>query len=117
MNLDYIVYVDVVGTFIDILGVFSITLGVVVSITQFALSLFDSDFAKAYGQFRLNLGRTILLGLELLIAGDIIRSIAAPPTITSVAVLAIIVMIRSFLAMQIEKEIKWVLPWHHHKEA
>jgi uncharacterized membrane protein len=114
--MDYSSYIDLVGKFIDILGVVGIVAGVILALYNFILSYFRHDFDKAYGVLRENLGRTVLLGLELLIAGDIIRSIAVPPTLTSVAVLAVIVLIRSFLSMQIEKEIKWSFPWKRHKE-
>ena len=114
--MDYSNYIDLVGRFIDILGVVSIVAGVMISIWHFVTTYFKEDFTKSYNAFRESLGRTVLLGLELLIAGDIVRSIAVPPTLTSVAVLGIIVLIRSFLSMQIEKEIKWSLPWKRHKE-
>ena len=51
-----------------------------------------------YRHFRQQLGRTILLGLELLVVGDIVRTVATQPTLTSVAILAIIVLIRTFLS-------------------
>lgn len=115
--MDYSAYIDIVGKFIDILGVVGIVAGVLVSLAHFVMVYFSHDFGAAYEKLRRNLGRTVLLGLELLIAGDIIRSIAVPPSLNSVAVLAVIVLIRSFLSMQIEKEIKWSLPsWKHHKE-
>lgn len=55
----------------------------------------------SYRQFRENLGRAILLGLELLVAGDIIRTVVVSPSLTSVAVLAGIVIIRTFLSFSL----------------
>ena len=64
-----------------------------------------------YRRFRQQLGQTILLGLELLVAGDIIRTVASQPTLTSVAVLASIVLIRTFLSFSLEVEMTGRWPW------
>ena len=64
-----------------------------------------------YRRFRQQLGRTILLGLELLVVGDIVRTVAAQPTLTSVAILAIIVLIRTFLSFSLEVELTGRWPW------
>ena len=57
------------------------------------------------------MGRSILLGLELLVAADIIRTVAVTPTFESVGVLAIIVLIRTFLSFSLELEITGRWPW------
>jgi len=62
-------------------------------------------------RFRQQLGQTILLGLELLVAGDIVRTVAASPSLTSVAILAAIVLIRTFLSFSLEVEITGRWPW------
>jgi uncharacterized membrane protein len=64
-----------------------------------------------YRRYRQQLGRSILLGLELLVAADIIRTVAVTPTLTSVAVLAGIVLIRTFLSFSLELEITGRWPW------
>ena len=64
-----------------------------------------------YRRFRQQLGQTILLGLELLVAGDIVRTVAASPSLTSVAILAAIVLIRTFLSFSLEVEITGRWPW------
>ena len=61
--------------------------------------------SDAYWLFRTQLGRTILLGLELLVAGDIVRTVAASPSRTGLAILAAIVLIRTFLSFSLEVEI------------
>ena len=71
---------------------------------------FDAD--ARIRRFRLQLGRAILLGLELLVAGDIVRTVAATPTLTSVAVLGAIVLIRTFLSFSLEVETTGRWPWH-----
>ena len=65
----------------------------------------------AYQQLRRNLGRVILLGLELLIIGDIVRTIIVDPTIESVAVLGLIVVIRIVLSFSLEVEMDGTWPW------
>ena len=61
--------------------------------------------------FRKTLGRSILVGLELLVAADIIRTVAVEPTLLSVLVLGLIVMIRTFLSMSLQVEIEGRWPW------
>ena len=62
--------------------------------------------------FRKSLGRAILIGLELLVAGDIIRTVAVEPSIESLLVLGGIVLIRTFLSISLEVEIEGKWPWH-----
>ena len=67
--------------------------------------------ALAYRQLRLYLGRSIVIGLELLIAADIIHSVAVDPTLASVGVLGLIVLVRTFLSWSIDVEINGEWPW------
>jgi uncharacterized membrane protein len=70
---------------------------------------------SAYHQFRQTLGRAILLGLELLVAADIIGTVAVEPTLEKVLTLALIVLIRTFLSISLTVEIENRWPWQ--KEA
>ena len=70
------------------------------------------DAAAAYTELRRNVGRVILLGLEVLIIADIIRTIVVDPTLESVGVLAIIVIIRILLSFSLEVEIDGMWPWN-----
>jgi uncharacterized membrane protein len=65
----------------------------------------------AYRQLRSDLGRSILLGLEILVAADIVRTVAIEPTLLSVAVLGLIVLIRTFLSFSLDVEIEGAWPW------
>ncbi|MEZ4236170.1 MAG: DUF1622 domain-containing protein [Myxococcota bacterium] len=65
----------------------------------------------AYRELRRGLGRAILLGLEFLVAGDIVRTVAIDPTLLGVAVLSIIVLVRTFLSFTLEMEIEGRWPW------
>jgi uncharacterized membrane protein len=83
-------------------------------VTAVRLSRRESD---VYRRFRQQLGQTILLGLELLVAGDIVRTVATTPNLTSVAVLAAIVGIRTFLSFSLEVEITGRWPWQKREIA
>jgi uncharacterized membrane protein len=65
----------------------------------------------AYERLRQNLAKAILLGLELLIIGDIVRTIIVDPTLESVAVLGLIVLIRIVLSFSLEVEVEGTWPW------
>jgi uncharacterized membrane protein len=101
--------VESIGLVIDGAGVLVIVLGLVVAAFRFAVAGYrDPD---GYRRFRQDLGRGILLGLEFLVAADIIRTVAVTPTLQGVLVLGLIVLIRTFLstALQVELEGRW--PW------
>lgn len=102
--------IKLIGKVIDGFGVGVIVLGaVVVSVTY--LLQFRSGGEEAYRQYRQGLGRSILLGLELLVAADIIRTVAVDPTFVSAGVLAIIVAIRTFLSWSLGVELHGRWPW------
>jgi uncharacterized membrane protein len=69
------------------------------------------SLGKAYSKYRIVLGRIILLGLEFLLAGDIIRTVVISPTLEQVGVLTVIVLIRTFLSFTLEVEIEGKWPW------
>ena len=69
------------------------------------------DGTAAYRTLRRSFGGVILLGLEILVAGDLIRTVAVYPTLENVAVLGLIVLIRTFLSFSLEIEIEGVPPW------
>jgi len=101
--------VEVVGKAVDAVGVAAIVIGVLVA-TAMTLGRTHSA-ADEYRVFRQRLGRAILLGLELLVAADIIRTVAVTPTFESAGVLAIIVVIRTFLSFSLEVELEGRWPW------
>jgi uncharacterized membrane protein len=69
------------------------------------------DGGRAYRLMRQAFGGVILLGLEILVAGDLIRTVAVSPTLNNVLVLGVIVLIRTFLSFSLEIEIEGVPPW------
>jgi uncharacterized membrane protein len=108
--MDYNHAVERIGEVIDAAGVAVIIIGMLISAGAAAIGLGHHE-AGTYRRFRQQLGRTILLGLELLVIGDIVRTVAAEPTLASVAVLAIIVLIRTFLSFSLEVELTGRWPW------
>ena len=75
------------------------------------------ELDAAYAEYRANLGRAILLGLELLVAADIISTVTSELTFQSVALLAAIVGIRTFLSFALETEIEGRWPWRRSGKA
>jgi uncharacterized membrane protein len=92
-------------------GLTAIIIGAIISTVAFLGRLRHDGFDGGYPNYRANLGRCILLGLEFLIAADILKSVLADPTLDSVAVLAGIVLIRTFLSTSLEVEINGHWPW------
>jgi uncharacterized membrane protein len=104
---------EVVGTSVDGVGVFIVAGGMVVATLRLVPRLRDRahDSANYYSLYRQDVGRAILLGLEFLIAGDIIRTVVVAPTLQNVVVLGLIVLIRTFLSLSLQLEIEGKLPW------
>jgi uncharacterized membrane protein len=112
-------FIETVGKSIDAVGVTVIAVGAVIAAAQAVLqlsrrnrsrNLLDVD-ASVYKTFRRQLGASILLGLEFLVAADIIRTVAVTPEPKTVAVLAGIVLIRTFLSFSLELEVTGYWPW------
>jgi len=104
--------VDAIAKVIDGAGVVVVTLGLVVATLGFVFALRASgDRADAYRGYRQQIGRAILLGLEFLVAADIIRTVAVDPTFRSVGVLAIVVAVRTFLSFTLDVELEGRWPW------
>jgi uncharacterized membrane protein len=104
--------VEPVGRTIECLGVAVIALGVASALVAYGRALVSSvDGAPAHAAVRRDIGQGVLLGLEVLVAGDIIRTVAVDPSLTSVAVLGAIVVIRTFLSVAIDTEINGRWPW------
>ena len=96
---------------VEILGILIILIGAVIALARFALGTGVSEGRDRIACLRSNLGRAILLGLEFLVAADIINTVAIEPTLDSVIVLAGIVLIRTFLSWSLEVEIEGRWPW------
>ncbi|MDF3038659.1 MAG: hypothetical protein K0Q71_1365 [Thermomicrobiales bacterium] len=105
-------YIGVVGEIIDIAGVVVIATGALIGVVTFLRDLARQvQIIDAYGRLRTFLGRSLLLGLEFLVAGDVIKTVAIEPTRESVIVLAIIVLVRTVLSLSIDVEVDGRWPW------
>jgi uncharacterized membrane protein len=101
-----------VSRLIELTGVAVIGFGAIATLLLFLYRLASrEELIAAVTSFRSSFGRAILLGLEFLIAADIINTVAVRPTLESVAVLAGIVAIRTFLSFSLELEIEGRWPW------
>ena len=108
---------DQLAKVLELVGVAIIIGGAVLAGGLFVRQGRTGDWRSAYDQCRSNLGRSILLGLELLVGADIISTITAPLTFESVGLLAGIVAIRTFLSFALEVEISGRLPWQRGEQA
>jgi uncharacterized membrane protein len=101
---------DNVATAVDSVGVLVMVAGALLAGARM-FTVRREYVGHRYQVFRQDLGRAILVGLELMIAADIIRTVAVAPTLSSVSVLASIVLIRTFLSWSLEVEIEGRWPW------
>ena len=104
-------WIEPLAAALEVAGVAVILLGVVLATAGFLRGLRGAGWETAYARYRANLGRGILLGLELLVGADIIQTVTAPLTWTSVGLLGAIVGIRTFLELALETEIEGRFPW------
>src|SRR5215471_295296 len=106
------VFVDQLAKALELVGVAIILGGIILATVTFVRDgARASDWRSAYPRYRSDIGRGILLGLELLVGADIISTITAPLTFESVGLLAGIVAIRTFLSFSLETEIEGCWPW------
>jgi uncharacterized membrane protein len=111
MNENFTQLMEPVSKVIEAFGVAVIVVSVILATANFLRELRGATRAKAYDRYRANLGRGILLGLELLVGADIIATVTAPLTWQSVGLLGLIVFIRTFLSFSLETEIEGEWPW------
>jgi len=110
--------IETVGKAIDAVGVAVIVLGIAYATVQLGARAARNDRSdSSYRRYRHGLGRAILLGLEILVAADIIRTVAITPTFRSVGVLAIIVAVRTFLSFSLEVELEGRWPWQRGRQS
>jgi uncharacterized membrane protein len=103
---------------VEVLGVAFIVGGIALGVVKGASDLVARRGGScAYDSMRRYLGRSILLGLEVLVAADLIRTVAVEPNLQNVVTLAIIVLIRTFLSFSLEVELEGVLPWRRRQVA
>jgi len=110
--MDYEHFVTGAARAVEYVGIAVLLLGALVAFLAFARRLArGTTFESAYHGLRADLGRAILLGLELLVIADIIGTVAIEPTLQNLAVLAVIVLIRTLLSFALELEVSGRWPW------
>jgi len=95
----------------EVAGVGILAFGSLLALIHAAMALARGDRRVAYAGARKYVGRSVLLGLEVLIIADIVQTITIEPTIESASVLGIIVLVRTFLSFSLEIELEGVVPW------
>lgn len=103
--------IEKTGAFLDLAGVLVIAVGITIATVVFLVRWWRRRVIDLYRPYRQGVGRAILLGLEFLVGGDIIRTVAVSPTFTSVGVLGLIVLVRTFLSFSLEVELDGRWPW------
>lgn len=106
----------IVGLAVEAVGVSAMLIGCGFATLRYLRRLRTVD-EVAYHDFRRGLGRAIMIGLEYMIAGDIIRTVTVDTTLESAAVLGAIVLIRTFLTMTLSVEVEGRWPWHRARDA
>ncbi len=96
----------------EVAGVVVLAGGGLIALGAYVRDLFRGPPRPAYERLRQNLGRCILLGLEILIIADIVLTVTIDQTIESAFTLAIIVLVRTFLSFSLEIELDGTVPWH-----
>ena len=101
----------------EVLGVAVIVGGFVVALVRAIIVTRRDGYRRGYEEMRATFGRSVLLGLEILVAADIIRTVAVEPTIDNLLVLGLLVLIRTFLSWSLEVEIDGRWPWKRAAEG
>lgn len=110
--MDTVRFFELATEAFEVLGVLSMVVGFVFAFVLAALTWKRTDDgAQAFKTLRESLGGAILLGLELLVAADIVKTVTSTPSLTDAAILGLIVLIRTVLSLSIEVEIEGVPPW------
>lgn len=105
------IYTGIAEAF-ELLGTLTMVLGFLFAAVLAARSLRRGEGGeKAFSTLRVTLGSAILLGLEILVAADLVRTITSKPSIEEAVILGLIVLIRTILSWSIQIEIEGVLPW------
>jgi uncharacterized membrane protein len=116
-STDFKDVVDFISKVIDAAGVAVVVAGLLLATCVFVLAQRDrAGRGTAYRVYRQQVGKAILLGLEFLVAADIIRTVAVSPSFRGVGVLAVVVAVRTFLSFTLDVELNGRWPWQERQE-
>jgi uncharacterized membrane protein len=111
MSMSFTEVIALVGLSIEAIGVLVVVLGLCIASWRFVRSFRHLPEGEAYRTYRRQMGRSIILGLEFLIAGDIIRTVVVSYALENVATLGLIILIRTFLSVTLHLEVEGRWPW------
>jgi uncharacterized membrane protein len=109
--------VEAIGWTLEGVGVAVVVIGSAVALSRYLRELRLDDAGRSYHNLRKRLGRSIIIGLEFLIAGDIIRTVVVEHSLQSLASLAIIIVLRTFLSLTLFLEVEGRWPWQRPAEG
>ena len=108
-------YFELAAVSVEVAGVSILLVGLLVALARF-VGAWRSGFGRAYKGLRLGIGRALLLALEFLVAADIIYTVAVDPSLESLGLLGLLVLIRTFLSFTLELEVTGRWPWQDGEE-
>lgn len=109
--------IDILAKALEAVGVLVIVSGILWSVVQYLRERDQLHGRDIYQHLRQSIGRSILLGLELLVAADIIHTVATPLSFESLGLLGLLILIRTFLSVEIEMELEGRWPWQNRPDA
>jgi uncharacterized membrane protein len=113
-----LVWIEATSVAIEILAVVIIVVAIFYAVGHYLLrAVLHPEIEGPYNQLRARLGKALLLGLEILVAADIVRTVALEATLQSILTLGLLVLIRTFLSWALEVEIEGRWPWQPKREG
>ena len=109
-------YIDLIAKIVEVIGVLIMFFGLFFAFYR-GIRLTGGFNHDTYVEIRQTVGKSILLGLEVLIAADIMATVVTEPTLRSVLVLGFIVLIRTFLSLSLQVELEGRFPWQKDKTS
>lgn len=113
MNENFAWIIEPIAQGVELAGVLTIVVGAVIALVRYIFG--TQEGKRDYATLRHDLGKAILLGLEFLVAGDIIATVTVDPTMNQVLILGLVVIIRTFLSFSLEVELEGQWPWQKKK--
>ncbi|TYP75072.1 DUF1622 domain-containing protein [Aquimarina intermedia] len=107
-------YIDLIARILEFLGVLLITVGICYALLKYIFKLKDQK-TRNFDTLRQDIGKSILLGLEILVGADIIATVITEPSMDKVLTLGIIILIRTLLSFSLQVELEGKFPWQKAK--
>jgi uncharacterized membrane protein len=118
LNLNLRPYIELASLVVETLAIIIIIVSIFYGLVRYVGDAFIRGHSRdAYQAFKVRLGGALLLGLEILVAADVIRTVALEPTLDNVIVLGLLVIIRTFLSWSLVVEIEGRFPWQRKIET